>query len=201
MNKRGPIIGIAGIGCITISLIIAGSVFPSTLGVDGQLYLENFFQEMFSEISPETQVFPGDTVSFSFTTSESDIPLLWGFQIVDFRAGDKFSVMISNIFGDNFGEFEEESPILFDMFVAPKIDTYNFEVQNSGDRTFTMIAMFAEDPDNSQAMNDPNSPLLSMILPLAVSGLFLIIGIITLIVGLILSVIDWKKGKNTSRFI
>ena len=201
MKKRGPIIGIAGAGCIIISLIIAGSVFPSTGGVDGQLYLEKFFQEMFSEVSPETQVFPGETVSFSYTTSESEIPLLWGLQIVDFQAGDKFSVIISNIFGDHFGEFEEESPILFDMFVAPKTDTYNFEVKNSGERTFTMMAMFAEDPDNSLAMNDPNSPLLGMILPLAISGFFLIIGIITLIVGLILSVIDWKKGKNTSRYV
>ena len=46
------------------------------------------------------------------------------------------------------------------------------------------MMMFVEDPDNSEALSDLDSPLMSTLIPLAISGILLIIGIIIIIVGI-----------------
>jgi hypothetical protein len=59
--------------------------------------------------------------------------------------------------------------------------------------------MLSEDPDNSGnsgALSNPHSPFMNKILPLAISGILLIIGIVTLLIGVILSFIDWKNKNN-----
>ena len=47
---------------------------------------------------------PGNMVYTSYSTFISDVPLLWGIQIIDYQNGDKLSDNISNIFGDSYGE-------------------------------------------------------------------------------------------------
>ena len=59
--------------------------------------------------------------------------------------------------------------------------------------------MFAEDPDNSEVLSDPNSPLMSTLIPLAISGIILIIGVIVIIAGAVLTLVDWRKTKDQSR--
>lgn len=61
--------------------------------------------------------------------------------------------------------------------------------------------MFTEDPAKSRALTDPNSPFNRNIVPLAAAGFMLIFGIIAIIAGIILAVMDWKKSKNQSRYI
>jgi hypothetical protein len=61
--------------------------------------------------------------------------------------------------------------------------------------------MFTENPEKSKALTDPNSTFNKSIVPLAIAGVLLILGIIVLIAGIILSLVDWKKGKNQSRYV
>jgi hypothetical protein len=56
--------------------------------------------------------------------------------------------------------------------------------------------MFTKNPNDSDTLSDPNSPLSKTLLPLAVSGSLLIVGIIVVIVGVIIIIIDYKKRRS-----
>jgi hypothetical protein len=124
---------------------------------------------------------------------------LWGVQIIDYQNGDKISISISNIYGDNYGIFSQDSPIIFETLEIRQSDTLNFEIQNHGSRTINAVVMLSEDPDNSNALSNPNSPFVNKILPLAISGILLILGIVILLIGIILSLVDWKNAQNNKR--
>ncbi len=200
MEKRGPIIGLAGVILTIASFLAVLSMIPTFQpSVNGEFLLPNFLDGMFSEVTDEIQIFPGNSNTFSYSSSISEIPLLWGVQVTDYQDGDRFTVTVSNIYGDDYGTFRFAGPVLFDMFVAPNTDTINFLVENTGDRPISVLMMFAEDPDNSEVLSDPNSPLMSTLIPLAISGIVMIIGIIVIIAGAILTIVDWRKTKNQSR--
>ena len=199
MNKRGPIITIIGIVLVIISLSIAVSVVPSSVAGTGDLYVSSLLEGMFSFVSDEIQIMPGDFAYVSYSTFLSDVPLLWGIQIVDYQSGDSLSIKISNIFGDDYGEFVLDEPILFEILQITQSDTLNLEIKNLGSRNVIVIAMFSEDPENSNAFSNPNSPVMDMILPLAISGVLLILGILILIIGIIVILVDWKNNQNSKR--
>lgn len=200
MNKLGPIVGLSGVIITIASFLALLSMVPNAQpSVNGEFLLPNFLDGMFSEVSNETQIFPGDSNTFSYSSSVSEIPLLWGLQVIDYQDGDSFTVSISNIYGDDYGTFKLDGPVLFDMFVVPTTDIINFQVQNTGDRSINVVMMFAEDPDNSEVLSNPNSPLMSTLIPIAISGIVMILGIIVIIAGAILTIVDWKKTKNQSR--
>ena len=75
----------------------------------------------------------------------------------------------------------------------------NLEIKNLGSRNVSVIAMFSEDPENSDAFSNPNSPVMNMILPLAISGVLLILGILIFIIGIIVILVDWKNNQNSKR--
>ncbi|MDH3823514.1 MAG: hypothetical protein OES19_07235, partial [Nitrosopumilus sp.] len=129
----------------------------------------------------------------------SDVPLLWGIQIIDYQSGDKLYIKISNIFGDDYGEFVQNEPILFEVLEITQSDTLNFEIQNLGTRNVNVITMFSEDPENSDALSNPDSPVMNMILPLVISGFLLILGAIISIIGVIVILVDWKNNQNSKR--
>ena len=200
MSKRGPIVGLAGVILTIASFLAVLSIVPGVgPTVNGEFFLPNFLDGMFTEISDEVQIYPGNSNAFSYTSTVSEIPLLWGLQITDYQEGDNFVVTVSNIYGDDLGTFEQAGPVLFDMFVIPNSDTINFDVQNTGDRPINVMMMFVEDPDNSEALSDPNSPLMSTLIPIAIAGIVLMVGIIVIIAGATLTLIDWRKTKNQSR--
>jgi len=199
MNKRGPIITIIGIVLVIISLSIAVSVVPSNIAGSGDLHVSSLLEGMFSFVSDEIQIVPGDFAYVSYSTFLSDVTLLWGIQIVDYQSGDSLSIKISNIFGDDYGEFVLDEPILFEILEITQSDTLNLEIKNLGSRNVSVIAMFSEDPENSDAFSNPNSPVMNMILPLAISGVLLILGILILIIGIIVILVDWKNNQNSKR--
>lgn len=200
MKKCGPIIGISGLVLVIVSLLIIVSVFPTSSFTNNEdFYAPSMFEGMFNQISEKISISPGGLGYFSYSTKSSDIPLLWGVQILDYQEGDNLSISISNIYGDNYGVYSQDGPIIFEILEITKSDTLNFEIQNHGSKLIDVVVMLSEDPDNSNALSNPNSSFMNKILPLAISGILLIVGIIVLLIGIVLSFIDWKNIQNNKR--
>ena len=190
---------IIGVVMIIAAFATVYSIIPPTIGMG-----ENFFpapENIFDSVTENQRIDPGASFTFSHTTGTSQVPLMWGLHIIDYQQDDSVSITVSNIFGDKFGSFDEGDPIFIKSFMIPKVDTYSFDVENKGKNPITVVMMFTENPEKSKALNDPNSTFHKSIVPLAIAGLLLIIGIIVLIAGTILSIVDWKKRKNQSRYI
>ena len=196
---RGLVVFIIGIILIGISLSLAASVLPSNFDGSEDLSMASLFEGIFDEISDEVQILPGDSIYVSYGVFSQNVSILWGIQIIDFQQGDKLSINISNIFGDNYGEFVQKEPILFELLDISQSDTLNFEIQNIGSRNIIIVTMFSEDPENSNIFTDSNSPVNDMIFPLIVSGMLLIFGIIIFIIGVIILLVDLKNYQITKR--
>jgi hypothetical protein len=198
MKKRGPIIAIAGAVMIVIAASIAYSVMPKMPSGSQE---GDFFpspESLFDNVSDKVRIDAGNTYTFSHTANAAKVPLMWGVHIVDYSPDDTVAISISNIFGDKFGSFTESDPIFIKSFDVSKADTYSFNVENKGKGPITVVMLFTENPEKSKALTDPNSPFVKNIIPLAEAGFLLIVGMIVIISGAILGVIDWRKGKNTS---
>ena len=199
MKKYGPIIALAGFSLILISLLIAISSVPSNISQDETFLVSSLFEGMFDDVSETFQIMPGDIIYTSYTTSLSDIPLLWGIQIIDYQYGDMLYIQISNIFGDSYGEFIQNDSILFTTTLIDQSDTLNFQIENTGTGIIDVVVMFSEDPENSDAFSNPNSPVMDMILPLMISGFLIILGIIITIIGIIIMMFDLKNKLDKKR--
>ena len=184
---------------VVISLSIATFVIPTNVTGPGDFFVSSLFEEMFDEISNEIHIMPEDSAHFSYTTYSSDVPILWGIQIIDYQVGDELSITISNIFGDDYGTFTQDEPILFEVLQISQSDTLNLEIRNLGTRDVTLITMFSEDPENSESFTNPDSPVMSMIVPLIVSGILLVLGITVSIIGVIVVLVDLKNKYDNKR--
>jgi hypothetical protein len=199
MNKRGPIVSFTGIAIVGISFFLMMSVIPSSFVDSANFSVPSMFEGMFNEVSHEIPIMSGDSANVSYSTFSSDIPLLWGIQIIDYKFGDKLSVHISNIFGDSYGEFIQDEFILFEVLQIQQSDTLNFEIQNLGSQNIIVVVMFSEDPENSDAFSNPNSTVRNMVYPLAISGIMMILGILISILGGIIFIVDWKNIRDKKR--
>jgi hypothetical protein len=201
MKKRGPIVVIAGVVLIAVALVVSYSIVEqagSSLGGNG------FFpspESMFDETSEKETITSGTTYTFSHTVSSSQVPLMWGLYITDYKPEDHVAINVTNTFGDKFGSYVESDPIFIKSFTIPKVDTYSFEVANTGNSSITAEMLFTENPEKSKALTDPNSSFNKNIVPLAAAGFMVIFGIIAIIAGTVLSVMDWRKSRNPSRYI
>ena len=199
MNKRGLIITIVGLVLVGVSLTVASSAIPSNVTGPNDLSMVAMFDGMFDEVTDELQIVPGESAYVSFGTSSYNSPLLWGIQLIEYETDDKLSLTISNVFGDSYGEYVQSEPILFEMIETVESDTLNFEIKNIGQNTVHVIVMFSEDPENSDALSNPNSPLMNLVLPLLISGFLLILGIIISIIGTIVILVDLKNNLDNKR--
>ena len=200
MQKRGLIICMAGLVMILISFGIAQSLLPTgNPTMSSELLVPTLLEGMFDQITEEVVIFPTDSHVFSFSTTTFDVPLLWGSQITDFQNGDRLSIMVSDSIGKNYGIYQQNGPITFELFMISDNEIYNFEIQNNGDRPVSVIMMFSEDPDNSPSMTDPNSALMNTIFPLAISGILIMLGLVLVTIGIALSIYDWRKVSNRAR--
>ena len=199
MNKRGPVITFVGFGIIFISLIVAISAVPSNISESDVFLVSSLFEGMFDDVSEPFQIMPGNTIYTSYSTFLSDIPLLWGIQIIDYQYSDKLSISVSNIFDDSYGEFIQDDSILFNTLLIEQSDTLNFQIENIGTRAVDVIVMFSEDPENSNGISNPNSPMMDMILPLIISGFLIIFGIVMTIIGVIIMMFDLKNKLDKKR--
>ena len=199
MKKYGPIIAFVGFSLILISLLIAISSVPSDISEDETFLVSSLFEGMFDDVSETLQIMPGDVIYTSYTTSLSDVPLLWGIQIIDYQYGDMLYIQISNIFGDSYGEFIQNDSVLFTTTLIDQSDTLNFQIENTGTRIIDTVVMFSEDPENSDVFSNPNSPMVDMLLALIVSGFLIILGILILLIGIIITILDLKNKLDNKR--
>ena len=199
MNKRGPIIAFVGFTMIFVSLIVAISVVPYDISESNTFLISSLFEGMFDNVSEPFQIMPGNIVYTSYSTFLSDVPLLWGIQIIDYQYPDKLSINVSNIFDDSYGEFIQDDSILFNTLLIEQSDTINFQIENIGTRTVDVIVMFSEDPENSNGISNTNSPMMDMVLPLMISGFLIILGIIITIIGIIIMMFDLKNKLDKKR--
>ena len=197
IKKRGPIISIIGLILVAISLSIASSIVPNNISEINN-FSDLLFEGMFDEISNEIQILPDDSAYFSHSISSSDV-LLWGIRIIDYQPGDKLSINISNIYGDDYGVFLQNEPVLFEMLKIAQSDTVNLEVKNIGTRNVDVVAMFSEDPENSDPLSNADSSTMNVVLVLALSGFLLILGIIISVIGTIVLLVDLKNNQNNKR--
>jgi len=201
MNKRGLIVIGIGVLLISVSFGIAFTIFPdSDPTVNSELFVPNLLEGMFDQVSDQSVIFPGGSDVFSYSGQSSGVPLMWGVQIMDFEEGDAIRVGVSDVYGDDVGSAQADESVIFDMFVMENSGSYNFEIENTGSRPITVLMMFVEDPENSDLLSNPDSPLVSIVMPLAISGIVLLAGVVVMIVGVILCAMDWKKEKNRPRY-
>lgn len=197
MKKRGLYIVAGGVALFAISIGVMSSVLTQTGSLEeGKFSLPDILEGMFDEVSERTQINPGSTASFSFDASEETTMVLWGVQILDYQSGDAIEISISNIYGDDFGRFSSDQPALFETMAIEKSDSYTFNVENKGMRPINTVMMFTKNPDNSEKFTDPDSPLSKTLIPLAVSGLLLFVGIAVIIIGLVILIIDYRKKQS-----
>jgi len=78
-------------------------------------------------------------------------------------------------------------------------DTLNFQIENTGTGIIDIVVMFSEDPKNSDAFSNPNSPVMNMLLPLIISGFLIILGIVILLIGTTLTILDLKNKLDSNR--
>ena len=199
MKKRGLVITIVGLVLVGVSLTIAASAIPSNITGPNDLSMAVMFEGMFDEITNELQIMPGESAYVTYDTSSYGTPLLWGIQVTDYVSGDTLSIDISNIFGDDYGNFVMSEPILFEALELEQSDSLNFEIKNTGSRTVNVIAMFSEDPENSDALSNPDSPVMNTVMPLLISGFLLVLGIIISIIGVIVILVDLKNNLDNKR--
>jgi hypothetical protein len=157
------------------------------------------FEGMFDQISDDIEILPNNSGYFSYVPKSSDVPLLWGVQITNYEDGDKFSVTVSSIYGDDYGTFSQDDPVIFNLLKISSYDSLNFEIQNHGSRTINVIVMISEDPNNSDALSNLNSHAMNVIVSVVISYILLIAGIVIFLIGITLSLIDWKNLQNNKR--
>ena len=200
MRKRGVYISVGGMSMVIASFVFAMSLI-STSGFpqsESEFSLPKLMEGMFDEVSDKTQIEPGETGTFSYDATSGVTSLFWGLQIMDYESKDSVSVSISNIYGDDFGTFSSTQPAFFETMQVKSADVYNFNVKNTGDRPINVVMMFTKNPETSKNFSDSNSPFSKTLLPLAVSGVLFIVGIIVAIIGIIILVSDYRKKQNSN---
>lgn len=198
MKRRGIYISLGGMTMVIASFAIAMLLISDTGFPESEFSLSELMEGMFDQVSDRTQINPGDTGVFSFDASSNTNSLFWGIQIMDYLNNDSISISISNIYGDDLGKFVSNQPAFFETMTITSPDIYNFHVQNTGSRPINVVMMFTKNPEESEKFSDPNSPLAKTLIPLAVSGILLIIGILVTVVGIVILVFDYKKKQNSN---
>ncbi len=198
MRRRGPIILAAGLTVIGITLLVLMSIASSVMTGPGVQSISLMYEDIFDKVSDEIQINPGDSARTSYSMRSSDVILLWGIQITDYQPGDRLSIEVSNIFDDDYGTFAQNEFVLFEALEIDQSDTLDFEIQNLGDRSVHVMAMFSEDPENS-AFSDPDSPLTTVLFPIAYAGIMLILGLIVSVAGVAITLVDWKNNQGANK--
>ena len=183
-----------------ISFFIADSIIVSDFSGPVGFDMDSVFESMFDEITGDIILAPGSTETISYMVKSDGSPLLLAVMISDYAQEDILSIKVSDTYGNIYGEFVQSEEMRFEIVEPAREGTLDVLVTNSGDNYVAIIVMFSEDPENSTMYTDPNSPLNSLIIPLAITGILLFVGFLVLVVGVVMFIVDMRRQRRVDRF-
>lgn len=194
MRRRGLVVAMVGI-------VIAAGSYAALVSLPAFDYvaLDGVSSLFADNATPEEIVAPGETAEFQYappfsgTLSDPEYSFMWGVQIVDYEPGDSLSVLVT----DPLGNALSDTPVLdreaFVPYSGEYYDTYRFEVTNTGGRTLSTYMTFLEADDfEGNVMMD--------VVYLGVVAMVFITGLLVAAAGAILSLVDWRSGRNAARY-
>lgn len=201
MRRRGLAIAAGGAAIFFISAIsmemIIESDFSGPVGFD----IERMLDDMFDEITPEMSVMPGGSERVSYVIESDDTVLLWAVHINDYEEGDSAELVIYDAIGQEREREFLAGEIQFQVIDWAEAGTLDFEIENTGREPISVVVMFSDNPDDSEMFADPNSPLNRVFVPLLVSSVFMLLGLIVSIIGVAIFLVDMKRHQQrTDRF-
>ncbi len=200
MRKRGLFIMCIGAIIFGISFIIADSILMSDFSGPAGFDADSIFESIFDEITDEIIIAPGSTETISYIVESDNSPILLAIHIVDYIQEDVLSIKLSDTYGNVYGEFVQSEEMRFEIIESAREGVLDIAVTNSGNKYVAIFAMFSEDPENSAMYTDPNSPLNTLIIPLAITGILIIMGFLVLVVGVIIFIVDMRQQRRVDGF-
>lgn len=194
MKKRGIFVVCIGVGMLLLSLVGAGTIISKSNS--NEFSIANILEGMFDQVTEKTHIEKKQSISFTFDAPPDTKTLMWGIQIIDYKPGDKVDITVSNIYGDILGQFNSAQAVKFETMKIEKSDTYTFNVENKGAGDIDVIMMFTKNPEESQRFQGPDSPFSKTLVPLAVLGILMFAGFAAVIIGVIITVIDYRKKQS-----
>ena len=97
MIRRGYLVLIIGAVLIASSFAVAFSILPDVQSsIESGKFIPSL-ESMFDSISEKTQILPGDSYSFPYTTKTSQAGLMWGQNNGLSTGGQGFSIDIKHL--------------------------------------------------------------------------------------------------------
>ena len=183
-------------------LVSGGTVIESeayrggSTGFDPETMLES----MFDEITPETAISSGGSERTSYMIDAAGTTLVWAVHIVDYESGDSVRVAAYDMFGNELAAATQTGEIQFYGSEIEDAGTLDIEVENTGSEPVVTVLMFSENPDDSEMFTDPDSPLNRVLIPLLAAGVMMLIGLIVVVAGITVFLVDMRRQRSTNRF-
>jgi len=196
MNKRGLVIAGVGAAIFGVSLVVAMSIVESDFAGPVGFDTDAVFEDMFDDITDEITVLPGSTERATYSVESDGVLVMWAVQMLDYEEGDSLLVTISGYDGTPHGTVVLDAELQIDAIESAGAGTLYFDMENAGSDSVRVIAMFSEDPNNSEMFTDPDSLFNKVVMPLAISGIIALVGLIILIVGLVIFLIDMRRRQR-----
>lgn len=200
MKKRGLYTACAGTVLFGVSLLAANSVAESTFVGPAGFDVPSIFEGMFDRITGEMTIIPGATERVSFAVESDGVPVIWAVHMTDYEPGDSLSIAAYGPSGDTYGRSALVDEIAFEAIEQARAGSVEIEVTNTGSEPVTVTVMFSEDPENSDMFADPDSPLNKLIFPLVIAGAALIAGLIIMVAGIVIFLVDMRRQQSINKF-
>ena len=195
LRRRGPIIGIAGLVIAGSTYLILLSLFPSL----DHSPLGGAVPLLSDRATTTETIGPGESATFQYvpsgsrTLSDSVSSFMWGAHIPDYEPGDGASIVMSDSTGNVLDTVRLQGWEVFEPHVAEFLDTYYFEVTNIGDRPFSVFMTFLDS-------SDLESDSIQKIIHIGLAGVVFLVGVVVIIVGAVVTLVDWKSEKRTASY-
>lgn len=200
IRKRGLFVAGVGAAIFGISILVADSLVLSDFAGPAGFSADAVFEGMFDEIKSGITITPGTTEHISYDVKSEGAPLMWAIHIVGYTQDDRLSITSANMYGDIYGQFVQAEEMKFEIVESAQAGPLDVAITNSGNEYVEVSVMFAEDPEKSEMFTDPDSILNKLIIPLAVTGILVVTGLIVVVTGMIIFLVDMKRRQSTNRF-
>ncbi len=200
MKKRGLYTACAGTVLFGVALLAANSVAESSFMGPAGFDVPSIFDGMFSTITDEMTIIPGATERVSFAVESDGVPVIWAVHVTDYEPGDSLSIAAYGPSGETYGRSSQVDEIAFEAVEQASAGPMDVEITNTGPEPVTVTVMFSEDPENSDMFMDPDSPLNKLIFPLVIAGASLIAGLIVMVAGIVIFLVDMRRQQRINKF-